>query len=335
MDFGILYDFFFVSYVLRLTIGILHLYRMAEQQQPARIRTRRLTRLEIETAQRLNSLDEPLHNLADFADEEEEAVDVASDNEAEEAQFEIESEEEEEPQLENVVDVVPGAPYIGADGTEWQRNPVTATDNVRYVPAHLHQVNLDEGQHLDIEADCFTAIFDNEIVDIIVEYTNVEARKHVNNWKAVDRIEILAFIGLLIMAGVDRSSKRNYEEFFGKLRGLPIFKATTSLKRFKHLLRFIRFDNKDTRDERRAQDKLAPIRDVFDRVNRNLNRYYSPGSTITVDEQLVPFRGRCAFKQYIPSKPDKYGIKFFWLCDAETWYPLNGQVYLGIDFILL
>ncbi|GFR98198.1 PiggyBac transposable element-derived protein 4 [Elysia marginata] len=48
-----------------------------------------------------------------------------------------------------------------------------------------------------------------------------------------------------------------------------------------------------------------------------------------VDEWLVPFRGRCTFIQYIPSKPDKYGIKIFWACDAETNYPLRGIPYLG------
>ena len=49
-----------------------------------------------------------------------------------------------------------------------------------------------------------------------------------------------------------------------------------------------------------------------------------PGDNITVDEQLVPFRGRCSFIQYMPSKPDKYGIKIFWACDSETAYPFRG-----------
>lgn len=37
----------------------------------------------------------------------------------------------------------------------------------------------------------------------------------------------------------------------------------------------------------------------------------------------------CAFKQYMPSKPDKYGIKLFLICDSETWYPLYAIPYLG------
>ena len=33
----------------------------------------------------------------------------------------------------------------------------------------------------------------------------------------------------------------------------------------------------------------------------------------------------------MPSKPDKYGIKIFWACDAKTNYPLRASPYLGKD----
>ena len=55
-----------------------------------------------------------------------------------------------------------------------------------------------------------------------------------------------------------------------------------------------------------------------------------PGCTSqSSDEQLCPFRGRCSFIQYIPTKPAKYGLKVFWICDAETYYPLNCIIYTG------
>jgi len=31
----------------------------------------------------------------------------------------------------------------------------------------------------------------------------------------------------------------------------------------------------------------------------------SSNESVTVDEQLVPFRGRCSFKQYMPSTKNK------------------------------
>ena len=77
------------------------------------------------------------------------------------------------------------------------------------------------------------------------------------------------------------------------------------------------------------QDKLAPIRDIWKQINQNLKKYYMPGVLVTVDEQLVAFRGRCSFKQYIPSKPAKYGLKIFWINDSANGYPLGGLPYLG------
>ena len=54
-----------------------------------------------------------------------------------------------------------------------------------------------------------------------------------------------------------------------------------------------------------------------------------PGPEVTVDERLVPFRGRCPFKQYIRSKQGKYGIKIWAACDARSSYAWNMQVYTG------
>ena len=43
---------------------------------------------------------------------------------------------------------------------------------------------------------------------------------------------------------------------------------------------------------------------------------------------MVPFRGRCPFRQYIPPKPAKYGLEIFWICDANSFYPLKAKPYL-------
>lgn len=50
---------------------------------------------------------------------------------------------------------------------------------------------------------------------------------------------------------------------------------------------------------------------------------------MTIDEQLVTFRGRCPFRIYIPSKPGRYGIKIWALCDATNAYLYNAKVYIG------
>ena len=95
------------------------------------------------------------------------------------------------------------------------------------------------------------------------------------------------------------------------------------------LLACLRFDDKNMRSARKEEDPLAPIREVWDRFERSLKRHYTPRSFLTIDKQLVPFRGRCKFRMYIPNKPDKYGLKIYWLCESDTGYPLRGLPYLS------
>lgn len=50
---------------------------------------------------------------------------------------------------------------------------------------------------------------------------------------------------------------------------------------------------------------------------------------MTIDEQLLVFRGKYAFRRYIPSNPAKYGIKTFALDDPKTVHNLNLETYLN------
>lgn len=59
----------------------------------------------------------------------------------------------------------------------------------------------------------------------------------------------------------------------------------------------------------------------------NFQHYFVPSAEVTLDEQLIAFRGRCSFRQYIPSKPAKYGIKIFALVDVHYPYTLNLEMY--------
>lgn len=252
----------------------------------------RLTDEDIYRAMNVNSGDQVTDNSAEKEQPENEQSDSEDDHES---NFEgISSDDEIDSEDEMTTEMLPTV-YIGKDKTEWSREPLPLLPQKVYRRNTVYnKVNLSSGQHIELEMDSFLSIFDAKIVDVIVKFTNIQASKSQTNWKPVDEVEIRAFIGLLIIAGVDRSSKKNYEEIYDSLHGMPIFKATMSKHRFKHIMQFMRFDDKNTRSVRRQKDKLAPIRDVFDLIIKNLIRLYSPGSNLTLDEQLIPFHGRCA-----------------------------------------
>ncbi|KAF4517452.1 hypothetical protein B566_EDAN004490 [Ephemera danica] len=223
--------------------------------------------------------------------------------------------------------------YVSKDETVWDKRP-PATGRAR-----ANDIRRDRGPRANIPpttaitnpVDAFL-FFIQAVLLLIVQYTNMGAQKihDVNNykteWKDCDEIEIKAFIGLILLAGVMRQSKHSLAMLWSSDIGPPTFCATMSLHRFKQLLRYMRFDDKEHRP---ADDRFAPIRELWEIINSNFGRYYTPGDNITVDEQLLPYRGRCGFRQYMPSKPDKYGIKVWVATDSDTYYPLNTRPYLG------
>ena len=123
-----------------------------------------------------------------------------------------------------------------------------------------------------------------------------------------------------------KSKHESLISLWNDLKGRPIFKATMPLQLFQDITRVIRFDDRSTRNERRERDKLAPIRCLWNKWESNLRPY----ENVTVDEQLVSFRGRCPFRQYIPSKPVRYGIKIWAACCTKTKYAWRLQVTVYI-----
>ncbi|XP_056102977.1 piggyBac transposable element-derived protein 4-like [Rhinichthys klamathensis goyatoka] len=175
----------------------------------------------------------------------------------------------------------------------------------------------------------FELYFPRSIQTILVTMTNMEGRRvYGDQWKEIDWTEMEAFMGLLILAGVLKSNGESTRSLWDGEMGRAIFRATMPLKDFIKLSGVIRFD-KSTRSQRRETDKLAPIRELWEKWVERLSLMYNPDMYVTVDERLIGFRGRCHFKQYMPSKPAKYGLKIWAACDAKSSYSHNMQVYTG------
>ena len=51
----------------------------------------------------------------------------------------------------------------------------------------------------------------------------------------------------------------------------------------------------------------------------------------SIDESMIKFKGCIFFRQYMPKKPTKWGIKAFVLCEAERGYCLKSEIYTGKD----
>ncbi|KAF7229687.1 transcript variant X2 [Nothobranchius furzeri] len=215
-------------------------------------------------------------------------------------------------------------------GIAWSPTPDTRIPFRAPDSRHCGITRLAFSQVQTIE-DSFDFFLTTTVLDIIMKHTNIEGRRKYDNWTDVDRVELRAFFGLLILAGVHRSHGESTASLWGEETGRPIFRATMSQRRFRLLAATVQFDDRLTRAARQlvTQDKLAPLREVWDLWVARLPLAYNPGEDVCVDEQLIGFGGRCNFKQYMPSKPAKYGIKLWVVCDVATSYAWGIIPYLG------
>lgn len=144
--------------------------------------------------------------------------------------------------------------------------------------------------------------------------------------------EMNAFLGLLIASGATHQSKTNLKHLWSDSLYVPkIFSAVMSRDRMREIMRFLRFDDKETREERLVCDKIAAVREMYEMVVRQFKNSYNPSESLTIDERISPFKGRVGFKVYMPNKPSKYGIKLWMCCDAKNYYVTNFKIYSGKD----
>lgn len=281
-------------------------------------------------AQPSSSDEEDFLGFSDSDSEQDEASDAEISEDALTNMNTNETDDSDDEEVEQAA----SASLVAKDGTVWQNQPKlqrkTLARNLLKEKGGPHSTT----RHLN-EKETFKCFFNDRMFDIIVNMTNQKIEKHQimqkqpkPEIKLVTPRELETFIGLIIYAGVHHSNGEAISELWG-VHSLPLFRAAMSKNRFQEILRFIRFDDGQTRNERLKSDKAAAVSEVFAVLNQGLHKYYKPHECLTVDEQLFAYRGRFKFKQYIPSKPSKYGVKIFWINDSQTAYPLQGIIYKG------
>ncbi|GBP82496.1 PiggyBac transposable element-derived protein 4 [Eumeta japonica] len=193
-----------------------------------------------------------------------------------------------------------------------------------------------ETEEIPEPVDCFTNFITADMLRKILTHTNEEIEIRSTKYKDKTATiaptceeELTALFGLLLLSAAKKDNHLTSLELFDPVFSGTRYISVMSRERFDFLLNCLRFDDKSTRDERKAQDKFAPIREWWEVFIQICRDSYKAGSYLTIDEQLLGFRGRCPFRMYIPSKPNKYGLKILMLCDSKTNYMLNAMPYVG------
>ncbi|XP_033741890.1 piggyBac transposable element-derived protein 4-like [Pecten maximus] len=193
---------------------------------------------------------------------------------------------------------------------------------------------LDRNQN---EINFFHLIFDDSFYQSAADETNRYARTEIAKngpdpkWQETNSAEIRAYIAFHIVMGIVVAPTQDM--YFSKntmFRPSGIHERITR-DRMDKLHQYFHVANTTTNPPRGqpGHDKLAHVRPVIENVRQKLKTQYRPHKETSVDEAMVAYTGRLGFKQYIPLKPTKRGIKIWMRADPNNGYVNDFQVYTG------
>lgn len=188
--------------------------------------------------------------------------------------------------------------------------------------------------------DWFNLLLDEVFLENIVKETNRYAlelfcgpnttpKSRITKWKDLTVEELRSFIGLLLHTGTIRINRLSDYWKTNYLFNLTCFSQFMSRDRFQLILRCLHVSRVGTADHPEPQnDRSYKIRPIIDYFNNKMRDIYYPSRELTLDEEMILWRGRLVFRQYIKGKRHKFGIKIYSLNEPEG-LQLRFHVYTG------
>jgi hypothetical protein len=155
-------------------------------------------------------------------------------------------------------------------------------------------------------------------------------------WRRLLVAGLKAFIAISILIGLKRQpNKKTYWNRKGSFFHCPIISSIFSRDRFQAITKCLHLTNPNTYVTNREEvgyDKMGQVRWLVDAIRGACMREYSLGKYVTVDEMMIRYKGSyCPARQYMPNKPEKWGVKVWCLADSTTKFVYNFEIYCGKD----
>ncbi len=199
----------------------------------------------------------------------------------------------------------------------------------------LHNIGLpiSRFKQLDQPIDCSSLssfdilklIITNDIMNAWVSSTNKYCHRKYKYDLNVTVNELWAFIAVHIYMAIDHlpQLRMYWQSEFQH----PFITHSFTRDRFILILRSFCITTYINDDVINSPEQCSA--QFIDHLNNVFPTLYSPGQNLTFDESMAAYKGHSDIRQYIPSKPHKWGYKIY--CLAESNYLLRLGLYTGIS----
>lgn len=196
---------------------------------------------------------------------------------------------------------------------------------------------LDEDDPLEY----FEQFIDKDIINKIVQETNRYAENYLESailtpksrslkWYDTTDLEMKRFFALLILQGVVNKPVERWYWSTRPIISTPFYGNVMSAQRYSLLMKFLHFENSsEFNPQTHPHPKLRKIYDIHNLLVNNFKTVYVPEQLLSIDESLLAYKGLLGWKQFIPTKRARFGIKLYQLCESQSGYIWNSMFYTG------
>ena len=144
--------------------------------------------------------------------------------------------------------------------------------------------------------------------------------------------EMKSWVSLYLNMGL--VNKTNLSSYWSTdvVLGTPFFPSIMARDHFLQILRYLHFADNTLAPRADSADynklyKIQPFLDLI--IIPSFQQVYKPTRQLAIDETLIKFKGKVHFRQFLPIKPGRFGIKTFTLAESTSGYLLNSKIYTG------
>lgn len=201
---------------------------------------------------------------------------------------------------------------------EWRRREFNPN-------SHVFRAESRDETVMCTPVEYFKKYFTEELLEKMAYFTNLYAvQKQSKNFKHTCSTEIKQFIALHIVMGCLKFSRIRL--YWSPLIGIELFRHSMNSNRFFQLRTHLHFVN-NLEIPKECEDKYIKVRLLIETV-RHRCLEIDVEETLSIDEQIIPFKGRLSMKQYIKGKPNPWGFKVYILA-GKSGQPYDFFLYQG------
>ncbi|KAH8022946.1 hypothetical protein HPB51_006376 [Rhipicephalus microplus] len=160
----------------------------------------------------------------------------------------------------------------------------------------------------------FSKYFTDDLFQDFAEFTNRYVLQRDGTVLATTKEEIKVFFGILMLMGVLKyPCVRMYWQAATRI---PAIADAMGVKRFFKIRGALHITDANAERDPNSLDKFLKVRPLLEAV-RGRCLQLVPLEKNSIDEQMVPFTGRIAAKQFVKGKPNPEGVKVFVRCSFD------------------